>query len=34
MFKLLKPELLFSGELGVEFKQLIQSAVEFEEGIL
>jgi len=34
MFKLIKPELLFSGELGVEFKQLIQSAVEFEEGIL
>ncbi len=34
MLKLLKPERLFSGELGLEFKQLIQSAVEFEEGIL
>jgi len=34
MLKLLKPELLFSGELGVAFKQLIESAVEFEEGIL
>jgi hypothetical protein len=34
MFKLLKPEILFSGELGVKFKQLIQSAIKFEEGIL
>lgn len=34
MFKLLIPERLFSGELGVEFKQLIQSAVDFEESIL
>ena len=33
MIKLLRPNELFSGELGVEFKGIIDSAVEYEEEI-
>ncbi|MDO6720914.1 hypothetical protein Q4575_15985 [Psychrosphaera sp. 1_MG-2023] len=34
MLNLLKPETIFSGELGLEFKQLIESAIAFEEDIV
>ncbi len=34
LLQLLNPDVMFSGELGIQFKRLIESAVEFEEYII